>query len=168
MNRKHLRNLTIAAMVAALYVLFTWLAAILGLSSQPIQLRFSEALCILPYFTPAAIPGLFIGCLLANLLVNATIWDIVFGGLATLIGALGTYALRRFKWLTPLPPILANSIIIPFVIAYSTLAPEAITLPLLLGYAATVGIGEILSCGVLGILLMQTLQKYKKQLFNLS
>ncbi len=167
MYRKHLRNLTVAAMVAALYVLFTWLSSVLGLSSQPIQLRFSEALCILPHFTPAAIPGLFIGCLLANLLTNAMIWDIVFGSLATLIGALGTYALRRHKWLSPLPPIVANAIIIPLVIAYSTLAPEAITLPLLLGYAATVGIGEILSCGVLGLLLLGTLEKYKNQLFHL-
>ena len=166
MNRKHLRNLTIAAMVAALYVLFTWLAALLGLSSQAIQLRFSEALCILPYFTPAAIPGLFIGCLLANLLTNAAIWDIIFGSLATLIGALGTYALRRFKWLTPLPPILANTIIIPFVIAYSTLTPEAITPPLLLSYAATVGIGEILSCGLLGLLLLHMLQKHRFLLFG--
>ena len=166
MHRKHLRNLTIAAMVAALYVLFTWLASVLGLSSQPIQLRFSEALCILPYFTPAAIPGLFIGCLLANLLTNAVIWDIVFGSLATLLGAIGTYLLRRCKWLTPLPPIVANTIIIPFVIAYSTLAPEAITAPLLLGYAATISIGEILSCGVLGLLLLQTLEKYRRTLFG--
>ena len=167
MYRKHLRNLTVAAMVAALYVLFTWLSSVLGLASQPIQLRFSEALCILPYFTPAAIPGLFIGCLLANLLTNAMIWDIIFGSLATLIGALGTYALRRHKWLSPLPPIVANAIIIPLVIAYSTLAPEAITLPLLLGYAATVGIGELLSGGVLGLLLLGALEKHKIQLFPL-
>ena len=167
MNRKHLRNLSIAAMVAALYVLFTWLAAVLGLSAQPIQLRFSEALCILPYFTPAAIPGLFIGCLLANLLTNAVIWDIVFGSLATLIGAIGTYLLRRFKWLTPLPPIIANTVIIPFVIAYSTLAPEVISPTLLLGYAATVGIGEILSCGVLGMLLLRVLEKHRKSLFGI-
>ena len=166
MNIKRLRYLTVAAMIAALYILFTWLAAMLGLSSQPIQLRFSEALCILPYFTPAAIPGLFIGCLLSNLLVNATIWDIVFGSLATLIGALGTYALRSFKWLTPLPPIAANSIIIPFVIAYSTLTPEAITWPILLGYAATVAIGEILSCGLLGLLLIKMLEKYNVQSFH--
>ena len=166
MYRKHLRNLTVAAMVAALYVLFTWLAAVLGLSSQPIQLRFSEALCILPYFTPAAIPGLFIGCLLSNLLTGAMIWDIVFGSLATLIGALGTYALRRHSWLTPLPPIAANAIIIPLVIAYSTLPADAVTLPLLLGYAATVGIGELLSCGLLGLLLLHLLDKHRHALFG--
>ena len=166
MNRKHLKNLTLAATIAALYVLFTWLAAALGLSSHPIQLRFSEALCILPYFTPAAIPGLFIGCLLANLLTSAAIWDVLFGSLATLIGALGSYALRRHAWLTPLPPILANMLIIPPVIAYTTLAPDAVTPPLLLGYAATVGIGELLSCGVLGMLLLHVLKKHRKLLFE--
>ena len=166
MNRnKRLRDLTVAAMIAALYLLFTWIASIMGLSSGAIQVRFSEALCILPYFTAAAIPGLFVGCLLANLFTG-TILDIVFGTLATLIGAIGTYVLRRYKWLAPLPPILANAIIIPFVIAYSGLTPDLITLPLLLGYAATVGIGEIISCGALGMPLLHFLQKYRDILFG--
>lgn len=167
MKTRNLRQLSIAAMVAALYVLFTYLAAALGLADQPIQLRFSEALCILPYFTSAAIPGLFVGCLLANLLTSAAIWDILFGSLATLLGAWGTYLLRRHKWLAPLPPILTNTIIIPFVLAYSTLSPSQISPALLLGYAGCIGVGEVLSCGVLGMLLLQLLEKHKHTLFNI-
>ena len=100
-------------MIAALYVVLTLLANALGLANYAIQVRFSEALTILPFFTPAAIPGLTIGCLLSNILTGCAPLDILFGTLATLIGALGTYALRRFEWLAPLPPILANTIIVP-------------------------------------------------------
>lgn len=167
MKKGHLRQLSLSAMVAALYVLFTYLAAALGLANQPIQLRFSEALCILPYFTPAAIPGLFVGCLLANLLTGAVIWDILFGSLATLLGAWGTYLLRRRKWLTPLPPILANTVIIPLVLAYSTLPHSNISPALLLGYAGFILAGEVLSCGVLGMLLLHLLEKHKRALFNI-
>ena len=99
------------AMIAALYVVLTMLANALGLSSYSIQIRFSEALCILPFFTPAAIPGLWIGCLIANLMTGAIIWDIIFGSLATLIGAVGTYLLRRHKFACTLPPVIANMVL---------------------------------------------------------
>lgn len=143
------KRLTQGAVIAAIYVILTYMAGIFGLSSGVIQVRFSEALCILPYFTPAAIPGLFIGCLLSNLLTGCMPWDIVFGSLATLIGALGSYALRRFKFLTPLPPILANTLIIPFVLQW-VYNIEA-TIPYLM---LTVGIGELISCGILGTILL--------------
>lgn len=82
-------------MIAALYVVLTYITNLLGLASGTIQVRFSEALCILPVFTPAAIPGLFIGCLISNLITGGIIWDIIFGSIATLLGALGTYFLRK-------------------------------------------------------------------------
>lgn len=152
--------ITQAAIIAALYVVLTLLANALGLSNYAIQLRFSEALTILPFFTLAAIPGLFLGCLISNLLTGAIIWDVIFGSLATLLGAVGTYLLRRVKWLAPLPPIVANTIIVPLVLYYAYRIPGSVPY-----FMLTVGIGEILSCGVLGMLLLFILQKYKKYIF---
>ena len=162
---KRIRFLTTSAMIATLYVLLTALSALFGMSSGAIQLRLSEALCILPCFTPAAIPGLYIGCLLANLLtpMSATIWDITLGSFATLLGALGTYFLRKWRWISPLPPIIANAFVIPFVIALS--AEMALSLPLLAGFALTVGIGEVISCGVFGMMLYPVIEKYKSKFF---
>lgn len=152
-----------AAIIAALYVVLTLLANALGLASYAIQLRFSEALTILPFFTPAAIPGLFLGCVISNLLTGAIIWDVVFGSLATLLGAIGTYLLRRCKWLAPLPPIVANMVIVPPVLYFAYRFPGSIPY-----FMLTVGIGELLSCGVLGMLLLFVLQKYKKYIFPVT
>ena len=149
-----------AALIAALYVVLTLLANSLGLANYAIQLRFSEALTILPYFTPAARPGLFLGCLISNLLTGAIIWDVVFGSLATLLGSVGTYLLRRCRWLAPLPPIVANTLIVPPVLYFAYHIPGSIPF-----FMLTVGIGEILSCGVLGILLLLVLQRYRKYIF---
>ena len=160
---KKTRYLVRAAVIAALYVVLTYLSAALGVSGQGvIQLRFSEALCILPYFTPAAVPGLALGCLLSNLLTGAHVLDIIFGTLATLLGAVGTRLLRKHRFLTPIPPILANTLIVPFVIRYAYLSTD-VALPLLF---LTVGIGELLSVGVLGILLLLGLEKHRGVLFN--
>ncbi len=155
--------ITHAAVIAAIYVVLTWLASMLGLSSNVIQVRFSEALTILPHFTPAAIPGLFVGCIIANMLTpGVVIWDVIFGSAATLIGALGTYMLRKkAKWLAPLPPILANTAIVPFVLIYAYGVPDG--LPFLM---LTVGIGEVISCGILGMVLMKCLEKYKNHIFR--
>ena len=177
MNQKA-RYLAHAAIIAALYVVLTYLASMLGLASSAIQVRFSEALTILPFFTTAAIPGLFAGCLLANLLTGSMPLDILFGSIATLLGAVGTYLLSRpiksggnpqlnpgaklwLKWLTPLPPIIANTLIIPFVLAYVYQLED--TIPYLM---LTVGIGEVISCGVLGLLLQKVLERYRRQLFT--
>lgn len=151
-----------AALIAALYVALTQVAALLGLSSGAIQIRFSEALTILPYFTPSAIPGLFVGCVLANLSTGAILWDVVFGSLATLLGAVVTYLLRkRSKWLAPIPPIVSNTLIVPFVLTYAYGVPDGIPFLML-----TVGVGEVLSCGVLGLALLKALEKYRTRIFG--
>ena len=144
---KKVRFIAQAAIVAALYVVLTLLANALGLASYAIQVRFSEALTILPFFTPAAIPGLFIGCIISNLLCGSILWDIIFGSLATLLGALGTYYIgKKLRshtlafWLSPLPGGIFF-------------------------FMLTVGAGEIISCGILGLLLLKTLQKYAKYIF---
>ena len=126
MKRKNLSSalyITRGAIVAAMYVALTYLASMLGLSSGVIQFRISEALCVLPIFMPEAIPGLAIGCLLSNALTGCVFWDVVFGTVATLIGAVGAYLLRklptRLIWLATLPTVLANAIIVPFVLLYA-------------------------------------------------
>ena len=152
-----------ASVIAALYVVLTFLANALGLANHPVQVRFSEALTVLPYFTPAAIPGLVIGCLLSNILTGCALPDIIFGTLATLIGAVFTYLLRKTKWLAPLPPIASNTVIVPFILYYAYGFK-----PLWLSFL-TVGIGEIISCGILGLLLLQVLKKYGNHIpFHLS
>lgn len=152
--------ITQAAAIAALYVVLTLFINAFDLASGAIQVRISEALTILPFFTPAAVWGLFIGCLLSNFLTGAAVWDVIFGSLATLLGAIGTYLLRKWKWLAPIPPILSNTLIIPFVLTYAYGIPGGIPF-----FMATIGIGEILSCGVLGMFLLFTLQKYRNLLF---
>lgn len=139
-------NITRAAIIAALYVLLTYLSYSFGLSSGAIQIRLSEILTILPAFTVSAIPGLFIGCLLSNLLTGATLLDIIFGSIATLLGALGTYLIgKKNKYLAPLPPVIANTAIIPFVLHFSyNLNPIYL-------FFLTVFAGEFISCYLLGV-----------------
>ena len=153
--------ITQAAVIAAVYVVLTLAINAFDLASGAIQVRISEALTILPYFTPAAIPGSFVGCLLSNFLTGAPIWDVVFGSLATLLGAAGTYMLRRQKWLAPLPPVIANILIIPPVLHFAYGLPGGIPF-----FMLTVGIGEVISCGILGMLLLFLLQKYRHIIFQ--
>lgn len=158
MNKK-VNFLCQAAVIAALYVVLTFTFS--AFASGVIQVRVSEALTVLPFFTPAAIPGLVAGCLLSNWLTGCVIWDVLFGSLATLLGALGSYALRRHQWLVPIPPIAANMIIVPFVLRYAYDVPDA--LPYMMG---TVGAGEIISCYILGMLLLISLKKFRGSLFE--
>lgn len=160
MNKKAL-FITQAAMIAALYVVLTVLINAFNLASGAIQVRISEALTVLPFFTPAAIPGLFIGCLISNIVTGCLPWDVVFGSLATLIGALGTYALRKYKFLAPVPPILANALIVPIILIKVYAVPDAYWFLLL-----TVGAGEVISCGILGMILLFSLNKYKDKIFR--
>lgn len=161
MRNKKVLFTTQAAMIAALYVVLTMLANALGLANHAIQVRFSEALTILPYFTPAAIPGLTIGCVISNLLTGCMPLDVVFGSCATLLGAVGTYLLRKYKWAAPLPPIIANTIIVPFILAYVYRAEG--TIPY---FMLTVGIGEVISCGILGMILLGVVEKYRHVIFK--
>ena len=152
--------LTRGALVAAMYVALTWLSSLMGLSSGVIQFRFSEVLCILPVFMPEAIPGLFVGCLISNLIATANPWDILFGSLATLIGAFGTYLLRRlppkFGWVASLPPVLSNMIIVPPVLILAYGATDAYWFLLI-----TVGVGELVCAGFGGSALYYALRKTK-------
>ena len=160
MNKKNsilLLDLTQGAMIAALYVVLTFIANLAGLASGVIQVRLSEVLTILPVFTAAAVPGLAVGCVLANLLTGCAIWDVVFGSLATLIGAVGTRLLRKKSpVLAVLPPILSNIIIVPLVLQRVYGVEDAYWY-----LAMTVGAGEIISCGVLGLLLYRSLKNTK-------
>ena len=160
MQKKNIQFLTQASMIAAIYVVLTFVANAFGLANYAVQVRFSEALTILPIFTPAGIPGLFIGCLISNILTGCAIPDIIFGSLATLIGAFGTRALKSNRFLAVLPPIAANAIIVPLILKY------AYGLEPLWFSFLTVTAGEIISCGVLGLLLAFALNKYRKQIFG--
>lgn len=159
-----------AAIIAAIYIVLTFIANAFGLANYAIQVRFSEALTILPYFTPAAVPGLFIGCLLSNILTGCALPDIVFGSLATLLGALGTYALRKWKWCAPVCPILSNAIIVPLILiyGYGLLLEGGTLLQNFCFFFLTVGAGEVISCGILGMILLHVLEKYKNRLFNIN
>ena len=145
--------LTEGAMIAALYVVLCLVFA--PISYGEVQLRVAEALTILPFFTPAAIPGLFLGCIISNIIGGGIMLDVVFGSIATLIGAFGTYALRKTTpFLAPVPPILANALIVPFVLYYGYGVPLPIPFMML-----TVGAGEVLGCGVLGLILLFAIKK---------
>lgn len=153
-NRKKIRGIATAALIAAMYVALTYLSSALGLSSGVIQVRFSEALTILPLFTPYAIPGLFVGCITSNFLTGCLPQDIIFGSLATLIGAIGTYLLRKHPVLATVPPIIANTLIIPFILMYVYNLEGT-----LIYFFITIFIGEFISCGLLGYALEKSLSK---------
>lgn len=145
-------------MIAAIYVALTMLSALMGLSSGAIQLRLSEAMCLLPLILPEAIVGLTLGCALANFITGCAVWDIVFGSVATLIGAVGAYLLKRlpekYEFVATIPTVLANAVIVPFVLKWAYGIED--------GYwflFATVGIGEVLSAGILGTFLYKNLKK---------
>ena len=164
---KTANTITQGAAIAAIYGVLTILANALGLANHVIQVRFSEALTILPYFTPVAIPGLFVGCIIANIVTGCMPLDTVFGSMATLLGALGTYLIsnklnhnKTAQYLAPVPPIIANTLIVPFVLAYVYKFEGSIPYFLL-----TVGIGEIISCGILGLILLKALYPRREHIF---
>lgn len=156
---KKTKYLTASAIIAALYVVLTAVSALFGLDKGVIQLRLSETLCFLPIVTPAAIPGLTIGCAISSTLFSANVFDIIFGSLATLLGAFFTFVLRKNSiYVSVIPPIAANTLIVPFILKF------AYGIDGLLSYfALTVFIGEFICCGVLGIIIYKALPK---QLLN--
>ncbi len=159
MSNKKTLFITQAAAIAAIY---TVLVMVFNFSSfGPVQFRVAEALTVLPYFTPAAIPGLAIGCFLSNLLNSADVLDIIFGSLATLIAAVLSYQLRRFKLLVPVPPIVVNALVVPFILRYAYF--EADSIPAMM---VSVGAGQLLAAGVIGLVLLFSLDKVKHVIFK--
>lgn len=148
-------HLTRAALIAALYVVLTFLSQIFGLASGVIQFRLSEALTVMPLFYKEAVPGLWIGCILANILTGCAFWDVVFGSVATLLGALGTYYIGRKKpALGPVFPILTNVLIVPAVLQYVYGVKDSYWFLMI-----TVGVGEIVCCGIMGWVLYKVYKK---------
>jgi uncharacterized membrane protein len=144
-----------AGVIAAIYVV---LVQVFSFSSfGPIQFRVAEALTILPYFTSAAIPGLFVGCLIANILGGAVLWDIIFGSLATLIAAILSYRLRKHEYLVPIPPVLVNAVIIGVILKYAYGIPEGLFV--LMG---GVFLGQMVSAFGLGLILLKALKPFRK------
>ena len=154
MKHNYVQKITFGGVIAALYVVLTLVANAFGLASGAIQVRISEALTILPVFTTAAIPGLTVGCVLANIITGCLPWDIVFGSLATLIGAVGTRLLKEKPLLAWIPPVISNMAIIPVVLQKVYGVPDAWWYLVL-----TVGAGEVISCGVLGLLLYHSAKR---------
>lgn len=160
MRKFDTRQITLAAAVAALYALLTYFGSIFGLTYGPVQFRFAEALCVLPFLFPTAAPGLFVGCLIANLLSPYGLVDVVCGSAATLIAALITARVRH-RWLAPLPAVLSNGVIIGAMLAWY----EAGFGPGFWGMFAynglAVALGELGACYVLGMLLLYAIPKIK-------
>ena len=158
-NRNQTWNLAMGGMVAALYVVFTYLANLLGLASGAIQVRISEGLCLLPCLFSSAVPGLTLGCVLANLLTGCVPLDVIFGSLATLIGAVGTRMMRNKPYLSWIPPVLSNTIIVPIVLMKAYGVDTA--WPLL---TFQIFAGEMISCCGIGILVYTLVKKASKSM----
>ena len=152
MNEKA-KYISQSGIIASLYVVLTMISTMCSLSSGVIQLRLSECLCVLPIFVPSAIPGLAIGCLVSNLISGCVIWDIIFGTLATLIGAVFTRLMKKAGLLAVIPAIISNAVTIPFVLSLAYNAEEAFPILIL-----SVAIGETVSCLGLGSLLYKILK----------
>ena len=160
MKNKTALYLTRGALCAALYVVLTHLSNAFGLASGAIQLRISEALCIMPLFYPEAIVGIFIGCIISNLTTGGLIWDVIFGSLATLIGLIGAWLLRKLTkkliFIATIPTVLANALIIPPVLMYAYGVEDGFWF-----LFATVGLGELISATVFGTILFFSMKKAK-------
>ena len=151
-------QLATAGVIAALYAVLAYFASIFGIAYGPIQCRFSEALCVLPFLFPAATPGLFVGCLVANLPSPYGALDIIFGSLATLLAAVWTQHTHH-KWLAPLPPVLCNAVIVGAVISFQETGFTGAFAGAFAYNAVTVGVGEAIACYVLGGVLLTVLPK---------
>lgn len=159
MRKITVRDLCLAAMVAALYAVMSYFANIFGLTFGPIQFRFSEALTVLPFLFPWTTPGLFVGCLVTNLLSPYGALDIVVGSLATLVAAIWTSKVKH-KWLAPLPPVICNMVLVGFTIGWAEAGGFTPAFPMAWAYnAVTVGVGELAVCYVLGGLLLTVIPR---------
>ena len=161
MKKHNAKYITETAVIAALYVVFTYLSSIFGLDKGVIQLRLSESLVALLAFTGAAVPGLTIGCLIANLLTGSVVIDIVVGPIATFIGAIVGRLIKKHTYAVLLPNIISNTVIIPFILKYAYGTEGALPF-----FFVTVGAGEVISSGVFGAILIFWLKKYEKIIFR--
>ena len=152
------RRLAVSGMIGAAYAVMAIFGSVFGLTFGPIQFRFSEALCVTPFLFPEAVGGLFVGCLIANLFSPYGLLDIIIGSLATLIAAWLTSRCRS-RYLAPLPPVLANTVLIGLVLAYEQAGTSAAFWPTYGFNALTVGLGEVVACYGLGMLLLWRLSK---------
>ena len=160
MKTNKVQFMTQAAMIAAIYVVLC--VVFQPISYGPIQTRIAEALTVLPFFTPAAVPGRFVGCLIANALGGGIILDVLAGSVATLIAAFATYALRnKSRYLASVPPVVANALIIPWVLKNGS--GETLPIPFMMG---TVALGEILTATIVGTILLVVLDRYRTAIFK--
>jgi len=161
---KNIKSLVQAAVIGAIYAALTLAFAPISFGHNIFQCRIAEALTILPYFTPAAIPGLFVGCIVANIIGGFGIVDIIFGSLTTLIAAILSYKLRHHKLLVPFPPVILNAIIVGSYLYYIFLGISEMNIQSIgiFGVMGWVALGEILACYVLGYPLLLILEKYRK------
>ena len=146
-----------AAAVAAIYVALTYLAGLMNLAYGPVQFRFSEALTVLPFLLPEAVPGLFIGCVVSNLISPYGALDLVVGSLATLLAAFWTGKCRN-RYLAPLPPVICNAVLVGAMIAWYEVGSSALFPPAFAYNALTVGAGEAAVCYLLGLPLVRVLE----------
>ena len=159
MRRFSVRDITLAAMVAALYALLGYFGDMLSLTFGTVQVRFAEALTVLPFLFPAAAPGLAIGCLITNLLSPYGLMDVIFGTLATAIAAWLTVKMPRW-YLAALPPILVNAVILPPMWAWAEVGAVNSAFWMACGFNVLTFIpGEALACCVLGTLLLKAMPK---------
>ena len=157
---RKVRFLALGAVIAALYAVLTYVAAAVNLAYGAVQFRFSEALCVLPFLFPATAPGLFVGCLIANLLSPYGVMDIVVGSLATLIAAVWTGKIRRW-WLAWLPPVVCNTVLVGFTIGFAQVGLTAALPAAWIYNGLTVGIGELGVCLALGTILLRVMPQIK-------
>lgn len=159
MRKTNVKKLTRAAVIAALYAALTLMLA--PISYGAMQVRVSEGLTLLPVLLPEAVPALFVGCLLANLLGGCALPDIVFGSLATLLAAVSTRMLRKNKWLAALPPVVFNGLIVGALV-HALYTPE-IPLPLCMLYVAA---GEAIACYAVGMLMLKGMERMPESLMS--
>lgn len=160
MKNYSVRQLTLAAVVGALYAVLTLTASVFGIVYGPIQCRGSEALCVLPFFFPETKWGLFVGCIVANLISPYGLPDLILGSLATLLAASITAKLpAKFKWLAPLPPVIANAVIVGALLGWYG-AGFGPAFPAAFAFnAAAVGFGELIACYAFGGILLIALPR---------
>ncbi len=157
-TRFSIRQIAIAALVGALYVVLGYFGNIFGLTFGPVQCRFAEALTVLPYLCPLSAWGLFTGCIVTNILSPYGPLDLIFGSLATLLAGFLTSRCKN-KWLAPLPPVLCNALISGALIAFETAGTSGAFWGALAYNALTVGGGELIACYALGLPLTALLEK---------